>query len=209
MKSRFLPYATTPGRFLAQLISDLLVAVWTFIWVTVGLAVHAAISTIAEVGGQVESGANGVANNLGSAGERADRVPLVGDAFSTPLEAASTAAREIASAGNTLETTATWLAVLLALAVAAPPILAIGMPWLVLRLRFFIRKWTTIALAATPAGEHLLAMRALANRPLRKLTDVSADPAGAWRREDPIAIRGLAVLELRAAGIAAPRSWRR
>jgi hypothetical protein len=78
------------------------------------------------------------------------------------------------------------------------------MPWLFLRIRFFRRKWTALALAATPAGEQLLAMRALANRPLRKLASVSLDPVGAWRRDDVITIRGLAALELRAAGIRPP-----
>jgi hypothetical protein len=82
------------------------------------------------------------------------------------------------------------------------------MPWLFLRIRFFRRKWTVIKLAATPAGEQLLALRALANRPLRRLTEVSFDPVGAWRREDPYAIRGLAALELRSAGVALPRTWR-
>ncbi|CFS30768.1 transmembrane protein [Mycobacterium tuberculosis] len=38
MRSRFLPYATTPGRLLAQLISDITVAVWTTLWMLVGLA---------------------------------------------------------------------------------------------------------------------------------------------------------------------------
>ena len=65
---------------------------------------------------------------------------------------------------------------LLAIAVA-PPIMAIGMPWLYLRIRFFRRKWTVTALAQTTAGVELLA-RALANRPLRKLTAVSAGPGG-------------------------------
>ena len=58
------------------------------------------------------------------------------------------------------------------------------MPWLFLRVRFFRRKWTVITLASTPAGEQLLALRALANRPLAKLAAVSIDPVGAWRRED-------------------------
>ena len=88
-----------------------------------------------------------------------------------------------------------------------PPIMAIGMPWLFLRIRFFRRKWTVIALAKTPAGVQLLALRALANRPLRKLTEISHDPVGAWRHEDPLAVRGLAALELRSAGVATPRSW--
>ena len=75
------------------------------------------------------------------------------------------------------------------------------MPWLFLRVRFFRRKWTALTLASTPAGEQLLALRALANRPLAKLAAISADPVGAWRREDAVAIRGLAALELRAAGV--------
>lgn len=201
MKSQFIPYAGTPGRLLAQVFSDVVVALWTCLWVLVGLTVHTAVSTIAEVGRQIEGGAHGVAGNLGSAGHSADRLPLVGDAVSKPLTAASKAALDIAGAGHHLDTAATWLAVVLAGAVAAPPLLAALLPWLLLRLRFARRKWTAITLAATPAGEQLLALRALANRPPGRLTAVSADPAGAWRRDDPSAIHGLAAVELRSAGV--------
>jgi hypothetical protein len=202
MTSRYVPYATTPARLLGQLVSDVVVVVWTAVWVFVGMAVHAAVSTIAAVGRQVQEGANGVAANLNSAGDSTGGVPLIGDALSKPLRAASEAALDIAGAGQSLDSTATWLAWVLALAVAATPILAVAMPWLFLRVRFFRRKWTVIALAATPAGEQLLALRALANRPLTKLAAVSIDPVGAWRRDDAIAVRGLANLELRAAGVA-------
>ncbi|PRC46079.1 hypothetical protein C6A85_91915 [Mycobacterium sp. ITM-2017-0098] len=203
MKSRWVPYATTPGRLLWQLVSDIVVVGWTIVWVWVGVAVHSAVATIAEFGYQVESGANGVAGNLDNAGESAGDVPLVGGALAGPLRGAGDAAREIAGAGQSLGVTAGWLAWLLALAVAAPPILALMMPWLFLRVRFFRRKWTAVTLASTWAGEQLLALRALANRPLPKLAAVSADPVGAWRDQDPIAIRGLAALELRASGIRA------
>ena len=37
--------------------------------------------------------------------------------------------------------------------------------------------------------------------PLTKLAAISGDPVGAWRREDAVAIHGLAALELRAAGV--------
>ncbi|MGI9126285.1 MAG: hypothetical protein ACR2JM_16280 [Mycobacterium sp.] len=208
MKSRYLPYATTPARLTAQLLADLLIAAWITVWVIVGLAVHHAIATFAKVGTQVQSGATGISDNLNSAGDNADRLPLVGDAVAKPLRAASEAALDLAGAGESLNSTATWLAVLLAIAVAGPPILAVGMPWLFLRIRFFRRKWTVIALAQTPAGEQLLALRALANRPLGKLTEVSPDPVGAWRREDPYAVRGLAALELRSAGVARVTSVR-
>ncbi|MBN3510587.1 hypothetical protein JYB55_17270 [Mycolicibacterium septicum] len=201
MRSRYLPYASRPGRLLAQLFSDAAVIAWTAVWILVGLAVHSAVATIAEVGRQVQSGANGVADNLGSAGDSTDNVPLIGDTLSKPLRAASEAALDIAGAGANLDSTASWLAWVLALAVAAAPILFVAMPWLYLRVRFFRRKWTAITLASTAAGEQLLALRALANRPLAKLTAVSDDPVGAWRSQDQRAIRGLAALELRSAGL--------
>jgi hypothetical protein len=203
MNSRFVPYATTPGRLLAQLFSDIVVVIWTFVWALVGLAVHSAVSTIADVGRQFGGGADGVANSLKSAGHSAANIPLVGDAVSKPLTAASQAALDIAGAGHNLDATATWLAVVLALAVAAPPTLGVVVPWLALRIRFFRRKRNVSALAATPAGQQLLALRALANRPLRQLAEISADPVGAWRRDDVGTIRGLAAIELRSAGISA------
>ncbi|WP_006241623.1 hypothetical protein [Mycolicibacterium tusciae] len=201
MSSRFLPYATTPSRLLTQLISDIIVISWSVVWVLVGMAVHAAVSTIAEVGRRVQTGANGVADNLNSAGDNTDDFPLVGDSLARPLRAAAEAALDIAGAGQSLDSTASWLAWVLAIAVAAPPILFVAMPWLFLRIRFFRRKWVAITLARTPAGQQLLAMRALANRPLTKLLAVHADPVGAWRNYDPDAIRGLVALELRAAGV--------
>ena len=201
---RFIPYSTKPLRLFVQLMSDITVSVWTAIWVFVGLAVHSAISTIAVAGRQVESGSKGVADNLASAGDGAQYIPSVGDAVSKPLTAASKAALDIAGAGHDLDTTASWLAVLLAVAVVALPILMAVMPWLFLRLRFLRRKWVVTALAANPAGEQLLALRALTNRPPRKLAAVSPDPVGAWRREDPVTIRALAAVELRAAGITIP-----
>lgn len=202
MTSRYVPYATTPARLLAQLLSDFVVGIWIAIWVVVGMAVHTAVATMADFGSDVESGATGIADNLDSAGENASQVPLIGDALSSPLTAAGGFARDIAGAGAQLNSTATWLAWLLALAVAAPPIMAIAGPWLVLRLRFFRRKWVALTLARTPAGQQLLALRALANRPLAKLIAVNSDPVGAWRSQDAGTISGLASLELRAAGVA-------
>ena len=202
MTSRFLPYATTPGRLLAQLLSDITITLWTTVWVFVGVAVHDAIATIGEAGRQIETGSQGIAGNLASAGHGAQHIPVVGDAVSQPITAAADAALDIAGAGHSLDTTASWLAVLLALAVASTPILAVTGPWLFLRLRFFRRKLAVTALAATAAGKQLLALRALTNRSPRKLAAISPDPVGAWRVEDPVTIRQLAALELRSAGIA-------
>lgn len=201
MRTQFLPYSTRPMRLLAQLFSDVTVTIWTAIWTFVGLAVHDAIAVIGTAGRQIETGSRGIADNLASAGHGAHHIPLLGDAVSKPITAAADAARDIAAAGHSLHATASWLSVLLAVAVASPPILAVTMPWLFLRIRFFRRKWVVTALAGTPAGEQLLALRAMTNRPPAKLVQISPDPVGAWRHEDFLTIRALAALELRSAGI--------
>ena len=102
MTSRYVPYATAPARLLAQLISDFVVGVWIALWVVVGMAVHSAVAAIADFGGDIENGANGIAGNLDSAGDNADSVPLIGDALSSPLRAAGGFARDIAGAGAQL-----------------------------------------------------------------------------------------------------------
>jgi hypothetical protein len=201
MTSRLLPYSTRPARFLVQLFSDLVVISWTAIWVLVGIAVYDAISAIVAAGRQVEGGTHSVADSLASAGHGAQEIPLVGDTVSKPLNSAGHAVQDITSALHNLNDTASWLAILLALAVVAVPILVVAMPWLFLRLRFFRRKWVVTGLAATAAGQRLLALRALTNRAPAKLTKVSADPALGWRDGDPGVIHALAALELRSAGI--------
>jgi hypothetical protein len=203
--TRLMPYASTPGRAFVQLAVDVSVILWIAVWIVVGRFVHAAIASFAEVGRKVDSGAGGIASNLDQAGNSAAKVPLVGDTLKTPLQAAGNAASDLASAGQGLEDKATWLAVVLALAVAVPPILGVVVPWLALRFRFARRAGATADLAATPGGERLLALRALANRPLPRLQTLDEDPLEAWRRDDPEVVARLAALELRASGVRVPR----
>jgi len=201
MSPRFVPYAATPGRALLQAASDVLMILWLVLWFLIGKAVHTAIAALAEVGRRVEGGANGIAGNLDSAGNGAGKIPLVGDTVSKPLQAAGNAARDLAGAGHGLDQRATTLSIILALAVAIPPALAIFVPWLLLRLRFARRAGAAATLARTPGGDRLLALRALTNRPLAKVLTAGPDPVEAWRVGDPETIRLLAALELRAAGL--------
>jgi hypothetical protein len=201
MSPRFLPYAATPGRALTQAAADLLVVLWLVLWYYVGKAVHTAIAAFAEVGRRVEGGAGAIAGNLDQAGTGAGKIPLVGDSVSSPLRAAGNAARDIAGAGHGLDERATTLSIVLALAVAIPPALAVAVPWLLLRLRFARRAGAAATLARAPGGDRLLALRALANRPLPRVLDVGEDPVEGWRSGDPETIRRLAALELRAVGL--------
>lgn len=209
MTGRFVPYAATPGRALVQAAADLGVVLWVVAWYYVARAVHTAIAAIATVGADVESGANGISSNLDGAGDSAGSIPLAGDALAKPLNAAASAAQEIADAGHGLDERATTLAILLAVAVSLPPILAVVVPWLLLRLRFARRAGATAALARTSGGEDLLALRALANRPMRKLLSVADDPLEGWRTGDPEVVGRLAALELRSSGLKPARQRNR
>ena len=50
-------------------------------------------------------------------------------------------------------------------------------------------------------GKDLLALRALATQPLRRLAALDPQIAAAWRRGDPRAVETLAALELRGLGL--------
>ena len=69
-------------------------------------------------------------------------------------------------------------------------------------------------LTATHRGEQhvgdvddldLFALRAMSNQPLQRLSRISPDPAGAWRRGDREVIRDLALLELSDCGLRPPQ----
>jgi hypothetical protein len=54
---------------------------------------------------------------------------------------------------------------------------------------------------SVPAGKDLLALRALASRPLNQLTRLGPDIAQSWRNGDAEAVDALAALELRDLGL--------
>ncbi len=203
-------YASTPGRALLQAVADFIVIMWFVLCYVVGKIVYVALNAVAEVGVKVQGGANGISSNLNSAGSKVDGVPLVGNQLKAPLTAAGSAAHQIAEAGQGLDNKASMLAIVLSLAVAIPPALMIGLPWLLLRLRFIRRAASTAQVANVPGGERLLALRAIVNRPLSSVSAAvpGEDPLEVWREEDPLALRRLASLELRRAGLRVPRSWR-
>ena len=89
----------------------------------------------------------------------------------------------------------------LGLVVALAPILSVVAVWAALRWRFARRAGATALLATSPGGQHLLALRALAGRPLHELVAVSDDPVAAWDAEDPDVTRALADLETRRWGV--------
>ncbi|QIK66098.1 hypothetical protein G7072_06850 [Nocardioides sp. HDW12B] len=197
-------YADLPARRAVQATGDLLLVAWVVGSVLLARLVHDAVMLLAEPGEQVNEASAGLAERLREAGSAVDGAPLIGDELRTPFDGAGDAADRLAAAGldqvDAVETLAFWLA------------LAIGVVPILLALALYVpRRWAFAREAA--AGQRfvdtaddldLFALRALAHQPLHRLARISDDPAGAWRRGDPDAVRALARLELSEVGLRPP-----
>ncbi|NYF54633.1 hypothetical protein [Micromonospora purpureochromogenes] len=186
---------------LRQLLTDLLVVIWVYAAIRFALWVHDLVQKLAVPGQKLEGAGGGLADNLAEAGGKVGRVPLVGDELTAPFERAAEAARAVADAGRDQQELVGQLALALAIAVLVFPLALVLFGWLPLRVRWMRRAASAKALAGAPAGRDLLALRALAGQPLRKLTSIDPNVAEAWRRGDDATVDALAALELRRLGL--------
>jgi hypothetical protein len=196
-------YADRIPTALRQLLTDLAVVIWVYLWIRVGLWVHDMVAKLAVPGQKLESAGGGIADNLADAGAKVDHVPLVGDQLVKPFTGAADAARSIAEAGRQQQDVVDQLSIILALVAVAVPLAVVLFGWLPLRLRWMRRAGVARAVRDAPAGRDLLALRALASRPLSELTRLGPDIAQSWRNGDADAVDRLAELELRKLGLAA------
>jgi hypothetical protein len=182
-------------------VADLLVLVWVVVAVLVGGAVYDVVlalqgpaRTLADAGGRIES-------TFGGAAQTASGVPFVGDdlarALAPGVDAGTGLARAGTDYGDAVGALATAAGVLVPLALLLPVLLT----WLPLRLRYARRAGA--AAAARSGSTDLLALRALARAPVRRLRTVSPDAAADWRAGDPAVTRRLAALELESLGLRA------
>lgn len=194
-------YADSSARRTRQLLGDVLLVLWTVGWVKFALIVHTATLALAGPGERIAEAGGGLADGLRDVGATVGGVPLLGDEVGAPFVGAGEAADALAAAGDAQVDAVTQLALWLGLAVAAIPILVVLAGYLPRRIRF-VRE-ATAGQRFIDAGEDLdlFALRALARQPMRRLAQVSDDPAGAWRRHDAGVIRALANLELSESGM--------
>jgi hypothetical protein len=191
-------YADLPARRARQVVTDLVVVAWVYLWIRLGMRLYDLVERLAAPGRTVERAGNGMADNLAGAGSRIDNVPGVGGTLARPFNQAADAARGLAAAGREQQQVVHDLAIALALALVAVPLALVLFGWLPLRLRWMRRAAAAAKLRGVAAGRDLLALRALATQPLRRL---NPDLAAAWRRGDDAAIDALAALQLRGLGL--------
>ena len=196
-------YAETAGLRARQLLGDLAVLAWTAAWVAAGIALYRLVEKLAVPGQRVEQAGNAFAGNVAEIQRTIGRVPVVGDQLQDPFGRLAGTGQTLADAAVTQQEVVHQLALWLGLAVAAVPVVALLLAWLPGRVSWAREAGAASRLRLDVADLELFAIRAVANRPLRQLRRVSADPAGALRSGE---YEALADLELRALGL---RAWRR
>ncbi|NHA68470.1 hypothetical protein [Phycicoccus flavus] len=198
-------YSDLKGRRVVQLVSDVGVVVWVYLWVRIALRVHETTLALAEPGRRLEEAGNGFRGRMDQAGDQVDGLPLLDDRVAAPFRSAAGIGTDFAAAGHDLVVAVERFALVLALTTALAPILLVVGTWLLLRLRFVRRATAARRFVNAAPDLDLFALRAMANQPMPRLARISDDPAGAWRRGDLQVIRALAVLELKESGLKPPR----
>jgi hypothetical protein len=194
-------YADRLPTAIRQLLTDLLVVIWVYLWIRAALWVHDMVLKLGVPGEKLQGAGTGIADNLADAGSKIGKVPLVGDQLTKPFTGAADAARSIAEAGRQQQEIVGNVALVMALLAAALPLALVLFLWLPLRLRWMRRAGLAASVRDEPAGRDLLALRALASRPLNELRKLGPDIAQSWRNGDAAAVDALAALELKELGL--------
>ncbi|GAA0548960.1 hypothetical protein GCM10010172_33670 [Paractinoplanes ferrugineus] len=196
-------YAERIPTAIRQLLTDIIVVLWIYLWIRAGLWVHQMVEKLAVPGQKLQSAGGGIAENLADAGGKVGRLPLVGDQLVKPFNGAADAARSLAEAGAQQQEIVDQLALIMTILALSVPLALVLFLWLPLRLRWMRRAGVASAVRGQPAGRDLLALRALASQPLNELAKLGPDIAQSWRNGDAEAVDALAALELRKLGLTA------
>lgn len=194
-------YSDFPARRTGQIVADLVAFGVMALAVWVGVLVYAAIAVLAQFGKTIEDAGNGFEQTMADAGDTLGGVPLIGGGIRAPFDAASGAGTLLAQAGQAQQDLVMTAALVIALVVAAVPVVLTLWIWLRRRLGWSRRATEARNLSRMPDGPDLLALRALVNADFRDLHDIDGEPVEAWRRGDRKVVKALAQLELREAGV--------
>ncbi|HET6260414.1 hypothetical protein [Pseudonocardia sp.] len=195
-------YAERPARVALQLLVDLLAIGWLVLWVLVAGTARDLILGLQGPGRSLIGAGDAIRGAFDDAARTAQPVPFVGDDLARALGTGTGAGESLAAAGReqveTVATVASGAAIAIVLLAAMPVLLV----WLPMRVRY--ARAARSAIAVRSVDSDLLALRAMARLPVRRLLAVSPDPAAAWRRDDRSVVHGLAALELRSLGLRTP-----
>lgn len=190
-------YAELPGRLARQVLGDALALAWLVATGFVAVTAYDLILALQAPARALVSAGESVRDAFDDAARIADQRDPAG-----ALAGGSGAGGSLVESGREQAETVATVALGTGIGIALLGLAPVLLFWVPLRLRY--ARAAGSAVAVRDGHPDLLALRALAGRPVRQLLAVSPDPAGAWRAADDDALRGLAALELRALGLRSP-----
>ncbi|MDR0435198.1 MAG: hypothetical protein LBH11_00240 [Propionibacteriaceae bacterium] len=189
-------YARPSKLLVKQLLWDLGMALWVFLFIRVAQAVYWLVNLFAAPARKMGELTKSMSDGLVSAADSVGEVPLVGDTLRVPFDGLSGGLAEITDVASSMVHLIETAALVVAIVVFAVPVVWLGSKWLPGRLEFWRNSPRVKKLAKGLNGERLFALRALATAPLTELAAVNADPMGAWLADDRETVRRLAAIEL-------------
>jgi hypothetical protein len=198
-------YADRPDRVVRQLLGDVLVVVLVYASVRLGMAANDRVAALAGPGRDAEATARSVDDRMQDAASQVGDAPFVGGALAKPFESLAEASASLAGSARAYQDTVADVARLTGLVLALAPIVLLLALWLPLRVGWVVEASAASRLRRTgPVGAELLAVRAAASQPLRRLARLNPAVVTGWRAGDPAATAELAALELRSLGLDPP-----
>ncbi|MEX2430929.1 MAG: hypothetical protein WD645_03310 [Dehalococcoidia bacterium] len=194
-------YAELPLYRARQIFIDLFVLAWVVVWMLIGRFIFELIAKLAEPARLIQGAGDDLAENASGAAGRVDGVPLLGRYLEAPFQSLERTGRTLQEAGGNQEDAVLTIALWLGILVAALPILFVLLQWGVRRRAWMRQASAARRIRSDPGNLQLLALRAVATRPLADLWMAGDDPAEAYRSGD---YARLAALELNRLGLKAP-----
>lgn len=194
-------YSAYPLQRGRQVAADVVSVALVVLFAVLGVTVANLIGEAAEVGRQIEQAGATFEQRMTEAADALGEVPLVGESVRTPFDEAGNAGADVVAAGRSQQELIGWLAPAVGALVALAPIAAVLVVWLPRRLRFVRRSRVAARLARLPEGVEVLAAKAVANAAPAALLAAAPDAVRRWRQGDAEAVRALAGVSLREAGL--------
>ena len=195
-------YADRPVRVLRQLFGDLLVVIAVYWAVRLGQGTHAKVGALAAPGREAEQSARALDGKLRDTAGNLRDTPLVGDTIASPFRDLAATSRDLAASAQDYQDSVERLAIMAGIMVAAVPIIVLLVLWLPHRLAWVVEaSAASRLLRRSPAAAELLAVRALARQPLRRLARLEPHVVADWKVGDLAATEELAQLELDELGL--------
>jgi hypothetical protein len=191
-------YADLPARWTRQLLGDVVVVAATLLALWLARHLREAILALDGAAVRMQDSGETVRSGAASAASAVDGVPGVGGALASPFSTLADAGRQLTTAGEQTSETVHTLAALVPALLAGLVIGYVLFRLLPTRVRWVLEVAEVRRLLDSDDATRLLAMRAVAVRPLRLLRRELDDPAaalaaGRWSE--------LAGVELRALGL--------